>query len=136
MWTAATESFRPAFGANRLPDIDATLIEAHLRARLQQKRRVRRKSGTVELGTLKATSVHQEFRVLRRIFSVAVKKKLVRSNPCSAVEFPVMTKGLFRPHYMTWSEQAEIEKHAPGYLRRVSGSAPKQAFVSAKSSHA
>lgn len=70
-------------------------------------------------GTLRATSVHQEFRVLRRIFSVAVKKKLVLSNPCSAVEFPVLTKGLFRPHYMTWSEQAEIEKHAPAYLRNV-----------------
>jgi hypothetical protein len=27
--------------------------------------------------------------VLRRIFSVAVKKKLCPINPCSAVEFPV-----------------------------------------------
>ena len=30
-----------------------------------------------------------------------------------------MVKGLFRPHYMTWSEQAEIELHAPEYLRNV-----------------
>ena len=73
----------------------------------------------MQLGTLKATTVHQEFRVLRRIFSVAVKKKLVPINPCAAVEFPVMVKGLFRPHYMTWSEQAKIEKHAPEYLRNV-----------------
>ncbi len=73
----------------------------------------------VELGHLKATSVHQEFRVLRRIFSVAVKKKLVPSNPCASVEFPVAVKGLFRPHYMTWSEQSEIERHAPAYLRNV-----------------
>ena len=72
-----------------------------------------------EVSTLKATTVHQEFRVLRRIFSVAVKKKLAPVNPCSAVEFPVMVKGLFRPHYMTWSEQAQIEKHAPAYLRNV-----------------
>jgi hypothetical protein len=50
---------------------------------------------------------------------LAVKKKLVPSNPCAAVEFPVMVKGLFRPHYMTWSEQAEVEKHAPAYLRNV-----------------
>ena len=28
-----------------------------------------------------------------------------------------MVKGLFRPHYMTWSEQAQIEKHAPAYLQ-------------------
>ena len=57
--------------------------------------------------------------MLRRIFSVAVKKKFVPTNPCAAVEFPVLTKGLFRPHYMTWSEQAKIEKHAPRYLRNV-----------------
>jgi integrase len=48
-----------------------------------------------------------------------VRKKLVSTNPCAAVEFPVMTKGLFRPHYMTWSEQAQIETHAPAYLRNV-----------------
>jgi len=56
---------------------------------------------------------------LRRIFSVAVKKKLVPSNPCTSVEFPIAVKGLFRPHYMTWSEQSEIEQHAPTYLRNV-----------------
>ena len=115
----ALKTLRPTFGTARLPDIDPTQIESHLRARLQQKRRVRRKAGTVELGTLKPTSVHQEFRVLRRIFSVAVKKKFVPTNPCAAVEFPVLTKGLFRPHYMTWSEQAKIEKHAPRHLRNV-----------------
>jgi integrase len=63
--------------------------------------------------------VHQEFRVLRRILSVAVKKKLIPVNPCAAVEFPVMVKGLFRPHYVTSSEQAKIEEHAPAYLRNV-----------------
>ena len=30
-----------------------------------------------------------------------------------------MLKGLFRPHYMTWSEQQMIELHAPEYLRNV-----------------
>ncbi len=115
----ALKTLRPAFGCSKLLEIDATQIEFHLRARLQQKRRVRRKSGIVELGTLKATTVHQEFRVLRRIFSVAVRKKLVPTNPCAAVEFPVMVKGLFRPHYMTWSEQETIEQKAPAYLRNV-----------------
>ena len=28
-------------------------------------------------------------------------------------------KGLFRPHYVTWSEQRTIETHAPEYLRNV-----------------
>ena len=37
----------------------------------------------------------------------------------AAVEFPVRLKGLFRPHYMTWSEQLKIEEHAPVYLRNV-----------------
>ena len=115
----ALKTLRPAFGSGKLVDIDATQIEFHLRSRLQQKRRVRRRSGTVELGNLKPTSVHQEFRVLRRILSVAVKKKLIPSNPCIGVEFPVMVKSLFRPHYMTWSEQARIEQHAPAYLRNV-----------------
>jgi integrase len=50
---------------------------------------------------------------------VAVKKKLCPANPCAAVEFPVRLKGLFRPHYMTWSEQTKIEEHAPAYLRNV-----------------
>lgn len=115
----ALKSLRPAFGESKLVDIDATQIEFHLRARLQQRKRVRRRSGVVELGYLQATSVHQEFRVLRRIFSVAVKKKLVPSNPCTSVEFPVAVKGLFRPHYMTWSEQSTIEQHASTYLRNV-----------------
>jgi integrase len=107
------------FGTMRLVEIDAPLVEAHLRKRLGQLRRVHRRAGVAELGIIKPTTVHQEFRVLRRIFSVAVKKKLCPANPCTAVEFPVRVKGLFRPHYMTWSEQLKIEEHAPAYLRNV-----------------
>ncbi|HWE50841.1 MAG TPA: tyrosine-type recombinase/integrase [Bryobacteraceae bacterium] len=70
----------------------------HLRNRLKQHRHARPKSGIVELGLLKPATVHQEFRVLRRIFSVAVKKKLCPANPCAGGEFPVILKGLFRPH--------------------------------------
>ncbi len=102
-----------------MAEIDAAQIEFHLRSRLQQRRRVRRKSGIVELGTLRPATIHQEFRVLRRIFSVAVKKKLCPANPCAGVEFPAILKGLFRPHYTTWSEQQWIELHAPVYLRNV-----------------
>jgi integrase len=109
----------PMFGTMKLVAIDASLIEAHLRNRLGQRRRVHRKAGVVELGIIKPTTVHQEFRVLRRIFSVALKKSLCPANPCASVEFPVRVKGLFRPHYMKWSEQLKVEEYAPPYLRNV-----------------
>ena len=115
----ALKSLRPVFGPIKLADSDATDIEEHLRRRLQQKKKVRRKAGVAELGTVKPTTVHQEYRVLRRILNVAVRKKLCPANPCAGVEFPVRLKGLFRPHYMPWSEQTKIEEHAPAYLRNV-----------------
>ena len=39
--------------------------------------------------------------------------------PCSGVEFPVAVKGLFRPHYVIWSEQEWIEAHGPEYLKNI-----------------
>jgi len=116
---SALKTLRPIFGPKKMTEIDANQIESHLRKRLKQRKRVRRKAGVVELGILKPATVHQEFRVLRRIFSVAVRKKLCPSNPCAGVEFPVILKSLFRPHYMSWSEQQTIERHAPAYLRNV-----------------
>lgn len=116
---AALRTLRPAFGALKLADIDAGTVDAHLRRRLGQRRLVHRKEGVFEHGILKPTTVHQEFRVLRRILSVALKKGLIMVNPCTAVEFPVRVRGLFRPHYMTWSEQSRIEEHAPEYLKNV-----------------
>ena len=53
------------------------------------------------------------------MLNVAVRKKLLPANPCAGVEFPVKVQGLFRPHYMTWSEQQRIEFHAPEYLRNI-----------------
>ena len=35
------------------------------------------------------------------------------------VEFPVALKGLFRPHYVTWSEQQRIENKAMPHLRNA-----------------
>ena len=68
---------------------------------------------------LKPATVHQELRILRRMMNVAVRKKLLPANPCAGVEFPVKVKGLFRPHYMAWSEQQRIEFQAPEYLRNI-----------------
>lgn len=31
--------------------------------------------------------------------------------PCAGVEFPAKVDGLFRPHYVAWSEQNKIECH-------------------------
>jgi hypothetical protein len=44
---------------------------------------------------------------------MAVSKKFLFANPCAAVEFPARVDGLFRPHYVTWSEQQKIEFAAP-----------------------
>ena len=57
--------------------------------------------------------------VLRRVLNVAVRKRLLPANPCSGVEFPVRVKGLFRPHYVSWSEQKQIELHAQPHLRNI-----------------
>ena len=77
---------------------------------------VRAKNGFVEKNVLKATTVHQELRVLSRMLNVAVRKKFLFANPCAGVEFPARVDGLFRPHYMTWSEQQTIELNGPRLL--------------------
>jgi integrase len=115
----ALKHLKPEFDHQTLGDIDADQIERYLRSRLRQRNRVRTGAGYRELGIVKPATVHQEFRVLRRIFSVAVRKKLCPVNPCSGVEFPTSLKGLFRPHYVSWSEQQRIEAHAPRYFVNV-----------------
>jgi integrase len=35
------------------------------------------------------------------------------------VAFPVKVKGMFRPRYVTWSEQQRIEFQAPEYVRNI-----------------
>jgi integrase len=110
---------KAAFSGRKLVELTADGIEQYLRDRLQQRVRVRLKGGYREEGPLKSSTVHQEFRVLRRMLNIAVRKKLLAANPCSGVEFPVSVKGLFRPHYVTWSVQERIESHGPEYLRNV-----------------
>ena len=48
-----------------------------------------------------------------------LRQRGTRVASCSGVEFPVRVQGLFRPHYMPWSEQEKIEAAAPDYLRSV-----------------
>jgi integrase len=115
----AMKHLQATFGSWRLVDVTADDIEQYLRARLKKRARVKIRGGFRELGILKATTVHQEFRVLRRALNVAVRKKFLPANPCSGVEFPVTIRGLFRPHFVKWLEQQVIEFHAPDYLRNV-----------------
>ena len=108
-----------AFGRLRLNELSAEMIEGYLRARLRARIRRRTRRGFVDQGVLKPSTVHQELRVLRRILNVAVRKRLLPSNPCWGVEFPVAVRGLFRPHYMRWSEQQRVEAEAPVYLKHA-----------------
>jgi integrase len=113
------QHLKKAFATYRLIDVGPDEIDLYLRERLRQRIRVRVRKGYREHGLIKATTVHQEFRVLRRMLNVAVRKRLLTSNPCAMVEFPVTLRGLFRPHYVTWSEQQRIENNAMPHLRNA-----------------
>jgi integrase len=108
-----------AFATRKLVDITADDIELYLRDRLRKAVRIKTALGYREKGLLKPTTVHQELRVLRRMLNVAVRKKLLQANPCWGVEFPVRVRGLFRPHYVAWSEQRRIGSHAPSHLWNI-----------------
>jgi len=115
----AGRHLKEAFGDRSIRDITADDIELYLRRRLQARVQIKTGAGVVQKDRLKPATVHQELRVLRRMLNVAVRKKLLPANPCAGVEFPVKVKGLFRPHYMNWSEQQRIEFQAPEYLRNI-----------------
>lgn len=110
---------KKAFAVRRLIDVGPDEIELYLGERLRQRVKVRIGQGYHEHGLTRATTVHQELRVLRRMLNVAVRKRLLTSNPCAMVEFPVPLKGLFRPHYVTWSEQQRIENNSVQHLRNA-----------------
>jgi integrase len=107
------------FGSRKLTDLSADMIEGYLRTRLRARIRRKTRTGMIEKGVVKPSTVHQEFRVFRRMLNVAVRKRLLPSNPCWGVEFPVAVRGLFRPHYMSWSEQQRIEAEAQVYLKNA-----------------
>jgi integrase len=115
----AAKHLKSSMGASTLVDITADSVELYLRDRLRQRVRIKSSLGVKEMNALQPATVHQEFRVLRRMLNVAVRKRLLPANPCAGVEFPVRVKGLFRPHYVGWSEQKRIEQHAQPHLRNI-----------------
>ena len=116
----AIKLIRPTFGSTRLSDITPEAIESYLKHRLKSGKRVRTGLGIQFRGKLKPMTVHQEFRVLRRMLNVAVKQKRLASNPCNAAEFPIPINNTIRkPHYMTSTEQQKIEFCAPSHLKNI-----------------
>lgn len=115
----AVKHLTAVFADRKLLDISPDDVESYLRRRLRQRALVKTSLGYREGRLLKPATVHQELRVLRRVLNVAVRKRLIPSNPCSGVEFPVAIRDLFRPHYVTWSEQQRIERHSPEHLRNI-----------------
>lgn len=77
----ALKHLRTMFEYTELAALTADDIETYLRQRLNQRVMVKTKDGFVQKGVYKATTVHQELRVLRRLLNVAMRKKLC-ANPC------------------------------------------------------
>ena len=94
----ALKFLRPAFVANTLAEITSEAIEDHVEQWLRSGRRVKTKFGEQFRGRLRPATVHQEFRILRRILNVAVKKKTLAVNACRAMEFPVSLQVARKPH--------------------------------------
>lgn len=65
----ALKHLRAVFESTKLAELTADEIEDYLRARLKARVLVKAKEGFVKKGLVKATTVHQEFRVLRRALS-------------------------------------------------------------------
>jgi len=116
----AIKLLRPTFDTTRLADITPEAVESYLKHRLKSGKRIRTGFGFKLRGKLKPMTVHQEFRVLRRMRNVAVRQRRLASNPCSAAEFPIPINHTIRkPHYMTSTEQQKIEFCAPSHLKYI-----------------
>jgi len=91
----AMKHLERTFGSRRLIDVTADDIEDYLRRRLKERVRVKTRAVFREHGLLKATTVHQELRVLRRALSVAVRK-----NCCQRI---LVRASNFRYRFVVWS---------------------------------
>ena len=110
----ALKSLRPVFGPMKLTEIGcnptAPSAEAAQACPSEGRNRGARTFTTCYRASgISSPSAHPE----------RGRQKEALSNPCASVEFPVILKGPFRPHFMTWSEQQAIESQAPGYFRNV-----------------
>ena len=111
-----------AIGQRKLTELSADMIEGYLRTRLRVRVQRRTRGGAIEKGVIKPSTVHQEFRVLRRMLNVAVHKRLLPSNPCWGVEFPIAVKGLFRPTTCLGPNKSESKRRRRSNCEMRSGS--------------
>jgi hypothetical protein len=72
----ALKFLRPAFGCMRLTEISSDAIEEYILRRLGSGRRIHTKKGLRSRGKLKPATVHKEYRILRRMLNVAVKRNV------------------------------------------------------------
>lgn len=78
---------KAAFAGRKLMELTADAIEQYLRDRLEQRVRVKFNGGYREKGALKSSTVHQEFRVLRRMLNIAVRKSCSQQTPVQGWNF-------------------------------------------------
>ena len=90
----AVKQLKPVFGPQMLSAIGAEDVEGYLRWRLRQQKRVRTRLGYRELGLLKPATVHQEFRVLRRVLNVRGEEEVHRGQPLQLSGVPGHGQGV------------------------------------------
>ena len=95
------------------------MIETYLRRRLEQRVQITTSEGKVAEGARQAE--HGPSGVSGVAADVECRRSQKAAGGQSVLRggVPGPGEGLFRPHYMTWSEQEKIEAAAPDYLRNV-----------------
>ncbi len=68
---------------------------------------------------LKPTTVHQEFRVLRRMLNIAVRKRLLGGQSVFGSGVPSCREGHVSPSLRSMVRTARIESHAPEHLGNI-----------------
>ena len=106
----ALKHLRPVFEKTKLAELTADDIEEYLRERLQAaSASCRRKTGFVEKGNAEADDGSPGISGAAPDAERGGPQEVPVREPLRGVEFPARVEGLFRPHYMTWSEQQKIE---------------------------
>src|SRR6266851_10315912 len=124
---------KAAFATRKLLDISPDDVESYLRKRMRQRALIKTALGYREGRSLKPATVHQELRVLRRILNVAVRKRLIPSNPCSGVESPSRF-GAFSGHTTSHGRNSSASNATlPRTCAMSSASSPKPASAFTRS---
>ena len=116
----ALKHLRKMFENTKLAELTADDIEGFLRRRLKQRVQVKSKKWIRGEGPVEGNDGPSGIASVASHVECGGPQEIpVCCNPCSGVEFPARVDGLFRPHYVAWSEQQKIEFAAPEYLRNV-----------------